>query len=608
MSIELLYVRVSALGRGDRMSKLLVLVALLATTALFAVTGALATHGGSTEVTVGSLDTVFPQNKQNEPAVAINPIAPNIVAAGANDEIDIEGCNVAADNTCPFTTGVGTSGIAFSTDSGDHWVQPTSTGFTTRDCLGVAGTATDTCAGHPGPIGTLPRYFENGLVSDGDPAVGFGPKPAPDGTFSWSNGWRLYYANLSANFNAARSEAKFKGFEAIAVSRLDDDDFADALDGDSTAWQDPVIVTKQNSALFSDHEMIAVDDAASSPFFGNVYVCDAAFRSQEKGNALPEPIVLNSSSDGGQTWAQTQLSAATNNGQGLGRQDCQVNTDSHGTVYVFWQGGDPRTRQDTIFMARSSDGGKHFERPPVPVTTFDGCGIVDPAGELAFDGVAGARDGSFPSIDIANGAPTGANAPDTIVLTWCDGPTPTTASAAKEEAIVQYSTNGGTTWTRIGNGAEAGDRPDFPAVAISPDGRDVYLVYMAFLQPWQATTASPRLMQGVVRHADFAGAGTSFTTLHRGVTGDARGSSANSLTGEFLGDYNYASATSEFAVATWNDVRNATDCPAVDAYRQSLMTETTADDLPAPAPAQQCPPTFGNSDIFGGSYADPSSP
>jgi len=244
----------------------------------------------------------------------------------------------------------------------------------------------------------------------------------------------------------------------------------------------------------------------------------------------------------------------------------------------------------------------------VPVTTFDGCGIVDPAGELAFDGVAGARDGSFPSIDIANGAPTGANAPDTIVMTWCDGPTPTTASAAKEEAIVQYSTNGGTTWTRVGNGAEAGDRPDFPAVAISPDGRDVYLVYMAFLQPWQATTASPRLMQGVVRHADFAGAGTSFTTLHRGVTGDARGSSANSLTGEFLGDYNYVSATNEFAVATWNDVRNATDCPAVDAYRQSLMTETTADDLPAPAPAQQCPPTFGNSDIFGGSYADPSSP
>jgi len=90
---------------------------------------------------------------------------------------------------------------------------------------------------------------------------------------------------------------------------------------------------------------------------------------------------------------------------------------------------------------------------------------------------------------------------------------------------------------------------------------------------------------------------------------DAR-SSANSLTGEFLGDYNYASETNAFAVATWNDVRNAADCPAIDAYRQGLMTETTADDVPAPAPATDCPsptPTmvFG---IFGGSYADPTSP
>jgi hypothetical protein len=98
----------------------------------------------------------------------------------------------------------------------------------------------------------------------------------------------------------------------------------------------------------------------------------------------------------------------------------------------------------------------------------------------------------------------------------------------------------------------------------------------------------------------------SFTTLHRGGIGDARGSSANSLTGEFLGDYDFAFATSAYAVATWNDVRNAADCPAVDAYRESLVTD--AADLPAPAPALHCSPTFGSSDIFAGSYSDPSSP
>ena len=62
----------------------------------------------------------------------------------------------------------------------------------------------------------------------------------------------------------------------------------------STAWQDARRRLEAERALFSDHEQVAVDDAASSPFFGNVYICDAAFRGQEKGNAAPDPIVLNS--------------------------------------------------------------------------------------------------------------------------------------------------------------------------------------------------------------------------------------------------------------------------------------------------------------------------
>src|SRR5206468_9539404 len=176
-------------------------------------------YGSDTLVTNASPTTTFAQNKQNEPAVAVNPIAPSIAAAGVNEEIDLEACNDRDDKTCPFTTGISVSGIYFSDNGGSSWMQPTYTGWSARSCLGVVGTQpnnpADNCDPRVGPIGTLPRYFENGLVADGDPAVAFGPRRGADGTFAWSNGWRLYYANLTANFAAERSEASFKGFEAI---------------------------------------------------------------------------------------------------------------------------------------------------------------------------------------------------------------------------------------------------------------------------------------------------------------------------------------------------------------------------------------------------------
>jgi hypothetical protein len=571
-------------------------------------------NGADTLVTVGSPSTPFSQSKQNEPAVAVNPADPTIAAAGVNEEIDMEACNNRDDKTCPFTPGVGASGVYFSDTGGSSWVQPTYTGWTARDCLGLVGTQTaaaDNCDPHVGPIGTLPRYLDSGLVSDGDPAVGFGPQRGSNGQFSWDNGWRLYYANLSSNFSAQRSEFAFKGFEAIAVSRLDSQNYAAAKAGSNGAWKAPVIVTKQNAALFSDHEMVAVDDASSSPFFGHVYVCDAAFRSQEIGG-FPEPIVLNSSADAGDTWTTRQVSPAVDNNTIGGRQDCAVNTDSKGTVYVFWDGIDPKTKTLAIFMIRSFDGGKTFVRPAQIVTHIDETGIRDFTGDLTFDGQAGARDGSFPTVDIANGAPTGAGATDEIVLAWSNGPTPSdTHPGPNEQVRVMTSTNGGGAWTTSGVASPASDRPDFPAIAISPDGKDAYLTYMSFLQRWQSTNTAPRLFQGVVRHADVdpaTGAIGAWSDIHRAPTGDARGSSANALIDEFLGDYDYAFATNDFVVAVWNDARNAADCPAIDAYRDDVADGTAAGvstDPTRPAPKQDCPATFGNTDIFGGSYADP---
>jgi hypothetical protein len=575
--------------------KRLVWLSLLAIGVLLVTAASAAALNPDTRVTVGSPSSPFSENKQNEPTITADANNASILVAGSNDEIDEEACNAGADNTCPFTPGVGVSGVYFSFNGGDSWTQPTYSGWSARNCQGMPGPDPG-CAPNPnGPIGTLPWYHENGLVSDGDPGVAIGPKPGPGG-FSWGNGERLYYSNLTSNFPAPKQSQAFRGFEGIAVSRTDN--MVAAANNNKSAWDPPVVISRQSGTTFSDKSQIWADNASSSRFFGTVYVCWASFVGQEKGNAAPAPLQVAVSHDGGNTWTQHQISAAANNGQRNPEDGCTIRTDSTGNAYVF--GVATKGGQTFENMSVSTNGGKNWSRfTPVagPVTQP---GVLDPVqGRPVIDGVAGARSdlAPAPSVDIANGSPTGADATNRIVMTYVSG------TLAKPHVYFTESTDHGATWSTPRAIESGGDRGLFTAPAISPNGTDVYVVYNAFTTPFQPTTATPRALVGVVLHASSSANPVTptgaFSELHRSPPGDPRGSSANSLISEFLGDYVYATATRSYGAAVWNDARNAADCPAIDAYRQALQNGTSAT---RPDVQEECPATFGNSDIFGGSY------
>jgi hypothetical protein len=233
----------------------------------------------------------------------------------------------------------------------------------------------------------------------------------------------------------------------------------------------------------------------------------------------------------------------------------------------------------------------------------DNCFAVDTINPSCVqDGIAGARnDGApSPSVDIANGAPTGVDATNEIVDTWADG----RLGVNYEQVMLAYSTDEGETWSPPVSIGTTGDRGFYTAAALSPNGTDLYVVYNAFTTPFRTTTFDPRTLVGVMLHADVVdnGAPVGWTELHRSPPGDARAATSQGGASEFLGDYVYAIATRTYGAGVWNDVRNAAGCPAVYAYRYSLRTGGV---VPQPAQQQDCPATFGNVDIFGGSFPDP---
>jgi hypothetical protein len=571
--------------------------------AVVAPSAAAQTSATSALVSVGSPTNNHPQNAQNEPSLAVDASRPTVLAAGANDLVDMQPCSRLASTTAgacsfplgTFNLGVGLSAVYFSFDRGRTWTQPTYQGLTAADCSPTV----EPCTPHPGPIHTVPNFYENGLRSRSDTGVTFGPVPV-NGRFSWANGSRLYFSSLATNLtDTIISQGGQNSNFAVTVSHIDN--VTPQRIANQANWSRPYFVPAHVAASAGlDKEQIWADNAASSPFFGRVYVCYSDFHSFSHGNAFPLFPMVATSTDGGVTWKAHSVAPPIANAQRGAYDGCTVRTDSHGRVYAFWTHFSGTSLQGAQTVVTSDNGGHTWNRPRDVVAITDPCFHVDRvSGRCVEDGIAGARSdlAAMPSVDIANGAPTGADATDEIVDAWTDG----SLGPNHEVTMLSYSTDRGQTFSTPTPVSLASDRSAYSAPAISPDGHSVYVTYMAYGQPFQTTTADPRPEHGVLRMAAVGanGAPGAFTTLYDGPFGDARGTSQGRiLYNEFLGDYVYAIATRTYGMGVWTDTRRTADCAAMDAWRQASFDAGHLV-FPAPWPLGDCPASFGNNDIFG---------
>ena len=484
----------------------------------------------------------FPQNKQNEPAIAQNPTDPMNLVAGANDEIDEPPCTA---SSCPFTSNIGTSGVYVSHNGGASWTQ-----------FSAPAGGDNSTSFNGGRIHTLPGFAKlarqlgvPNLISDGDPGIAF----SRDGV--------AYYSSLAGLRGVAVN------FEFITVSR--------SADGGAT-WSDPVLATdRTNPVNFNDKVAIWVDQSLSSPFQGSVYVSWTLFTG---GQDRAEPIMFSRSTDGGQTFSPAkQLTPAHNNAAIGGRQGSAVRTAPNGDVYVFFESGTEINgrKTDAQMFVKSTDGGQTFSEQAVASAVSD---IPDPLPGSSF------RNDSFPAVDIDQVS-------GTIHVAWTD------FRNGRGQVMLTRSADGGTSWTPAAIVLDvAGRSTFFPGVAVSPDGKRVGVAAQAL----DAVPAGTAPGAGVVHYdsyfAESVGGGPFSAALKISTaSSDPDGSSTNSLGAQFQGDYNTLISDNQHAWFIWTDARAATPCASVDAFRAGTG--------PRPNVPATCPATFGNTEIIVGEVA-----
>jgi hypothetical protein len=245
----------------------------------------------------------------NEPAVAIDPTNPDILAAGWNDY-------------CQSDLAAGWMGIGFSTDRGRTWLNSTIPGYPLDD----------SAAGSRSPL--------KGRTDAGDPLVAF------------DNDGRLFFGGIAFNRAMPQNGSVFVGTygadpgPAGPSGQLPKDYVRTRIVGKPG--------TPSLNGIFQDKPMLEVDRSTASPFEDNVYFCWTKFQGFGRSK-----IYFARSTNHGASFTRGHIVSDGN------VQGCDIAVEHDGDLYVSWRSfaGPGASGSDGMRMVRSSDGGATFSRP-----------------------------------------------------------------------------------------------------------------------------------------------------------------------------------------------------------------------------------------------------
>ena len=370
------------------------------------------------------------------------------------------------------------------------------------------------------------------MSSCGDPALAFGP----DGT--------LYYSGLVCNGN------RVAFFSGVAV--------ASSKDGGLT-WGAPRMVSFNNSNnIFNDKEFLTVGSN------GTVYVTWTRFFANPAHGYVASPIVLSSSSDGGNTW--TDWVAVSDKSHPYDQGSFPL-VAPNGTVYVAYEGSTPSSGYwgDAIIVARSTDGGKTFTNDEVARAYDDyNCYPINVSqGRQTLSGEQ-FRINSFPSFAID---PTTGE----LAITWADDQANASCGYEKGGSFVGPTSNqvklitseNGTTWTDPMVITPGETDKVYPAVGANA-GRIYVSYYTRAYSPstddckaqvQNTTNGTLSLLPGAVC-LDYASRSSTDNYVSEARLTNQSSNPYITFTGSFIGDYTGAVVSADnLASSAWADFR-----------------------------------------------------